>query len=110
MYKVPLETRLQCLAEGHFSDPSCVQYIIKNMADTPISVYLYGYGDELNWLMATLDIPDGQRETLTYQDVAKGISKLTDKPAIAEAVRVLAQPFYHYFEERMAQYDEKNPT
>lgn len=109
MNRIPLSIRFTRLEDGEPSDPAYVRSVIKNMADTPIVIYLCGFGDELDWLITALAIPEKQAENLTYQDIAVRIAGHTDKAFVTEAVRVLSLPFYQRFKERVVQ-DEKNPA
>lgn len=108
MDKIPLETRLSRLDDGNFSDPAYGQSVIKNMAQTPIKVYLNGFDDELSWILEELNIPKKRQDSMLYRDIAVRISRHKDKEFVKKAVQVMAKPL-HYRLERVIE-NEKNTT
>lgn len=108
MDRIPLEIRLSRLDDGKFSDPAYGQNIIKNMAQTPIRVYLNGFDEELSWIFEEFNISKEQQDSVLYQDIAIKISKHKDTEIVKKAVQVMAKPLHERYG-RLVE-NEKNTT
>ncbi|WP_099203914.1 hypothetical protein [Scatolibacter rhodanostii] len=98
--KISLEVRLSRLKKGCMSDPSCLYDIIKQLGNTPIRQYFYGYEKECDLLLKLLDISKAQSESLTYSHVAAKIAKHSDGTIRSRSTQLLEVPLYYDYKER----------
>lgn len=106
--RIPLETRIEKLKNGYAAHPEYIACCIKNMADAPISAYLYQFEDEKDKLALMLRMDTEALDTMTYKEVAyliyERLLQSVDADILSKAADLLAAPIKHCFNERCHRY------
>lgn len=102
--RIPLETRIENLKNGYSGHPEYIACCIKNMANAPISAYLYQFDDEKNKLAQMLRIDTEALNAMTYKEVAyliyERLLRSVDADSLSKTADLLAAPIKYCFNER----------
>lgn len=102
--KLSLEIRLEKLKKGFPAHPEYITCCIRNMANVPISAYLYQFDDEKAKLAMMLRMDTETLDAMTYQEVAfliyKRLLQSEDADTLRKVAALLAAPIKHCFRER----------
>lgn len=108
MDKIPLKLRLEKLKKGFAAHPEYITCCIRNMANVPISAYLYQFDDEKAKLAVMLRMDTETLDAMTYKEVAfliyKRLIQSVDVDTLRKAADLLAAPIKHCFKERCNRY------
>lgn len=103
--KVSLEKRLELLKAGYASTPEYYPCIIKKLAEIPLELYLKGFEQDLERLMALLGYMPIAGGKMTYGQAAARIARINpkdvrDSARLEEALQILSAPMVHNFKMR----------
>lgn len=105
--KIPLAVRLERLKNGASADPKYDLCIIRRWAKMPVYDFMAAFEEEFIKLQCLLEIPEEERESVTYKEIAGRINEryLSPEPShredAVEAIELLRLPFERFMEGRV---------
>ncbi|MCI8514141.1 MAG: hypothetical protein HFI93_05865 [Lachnospiraceae bacterium] len=95
--RISLDMRLDRLKRGCASDPDYNIRVIRSWANTPLRIYMASLQEEFNRIGELLSLTENEKDTITYQEAAKRIDRITNQRTVYELLELLVDPFVQYY-------------